>query len=81
MIYDLLDVASCHIRAIHALQFTPLSLQINSLHFLVAAIKQQKIQGSVTIQTRDTVLVEHKPPPIIDYAVCIIFKHSLASFP
>ena len=32
-------------------------------------------------ETRDTVLVERKAPPIIDYAVRIISKHVLASFP
>ena len=29
----------------------------------------------------ETVLLERKAPPIIDYAVCIISKHILANFP
>ena len=36
---------------------------------------------AIASETRDTVLVERKAPPIIDYAVRIISKHILASFP
>ena len=35
----------------------------------------------ITIIARGTAIIERKPPPIIDYARCIISKHILASFP
>ena len=34
----------------------------------------------IVIITRGTALIERKPPPTIDYALCIISKHVLASF-
>ena len=35
----------------------------------------------IIIITKCTALVERKPPPTIDYALCIISKYILPSFP
>ena len=54
---------------------------LSKVSFLQQRKSYHKKKGNITTKTRGTVLVERKPPPTIDYALCIISKHILASFP